>query len=482
MLRSDYLNPSDMRNQCGQAARRLEEDCQALEGVRRSIRHFAKEPELESEAFDALRQQLEDYETVIEAMRIANASDISDFQRLSGLVGNEVLDGENIFCQMENARRMKDSYQSEETAYRNRTASAQEPVLYAYYQWKARQYGQLALNSRRLYEKWREKTERFDEIAAGTGHLFTTTDGIGRLIHDGLSKIGCAFQNGAYVPDMDGEWRRQLKNAGIHLAMGYQDQGGDQNGPYLMWSRGEDAERELLRNLIHGYEEYAEYSDEEISQLLTKLDSEGCGYVAFANIIADEYRKKEEEFEQIFGFPLFLKNMDGTEYVNYNPLILDIYCASDNHNGVWALPKKRDVYDADEDFSATFGQGTSQNDRIYRFERYMAGFGIDVKIENIECGTDEVYQKCREETAQGNRIIISTCPVRLWDKDGEPAHMDGGHAMTVVGLKDDGRIEVTSWGEIYYITPEDTDYQKPEYSRTGDAYIKIQSVCFRRVE
>ena len=49
-------------------------------------------------------------------------------------------------------------------------------------------------------------------------------------------------------------------------------------------------------------------------------------------------------------------------------------------------------------------------------------------------------------------------------------------AMTVTGLMDDGRIEVSSWGEKYYITPEDSDYREPDKNRARDAYIRIQSV------
>lgn len=75
-------------------------------------------------------------------------------------------------------------------------------------------------------------------------------------------------------------------------------------------------------------------------------------------------------------------------------------------------------------------------------------------------------------------MIISTCPVRLEDKEGEPVQTDGGHAMTVTGLTDDGRIEVSSWGEKYYISPEDSDYAAPEKNRAGNAYIRIQSVQF----
>ncbi len=68
MQRGDYLNPADMRGQCAQALKRMEEDCRALETVVRSIADFAEDKEIESEAFDGLAQQLEDYETVIEAM------------------------------------------------------------------------------------------------------------------------------------------------------------------------------------------------------------------------------------------------------------------------------------------------------------------------------------------------------------------------------------------------------------------------------
>ena len=106
-------------------------------------------------------------------------------------------------------------------------------------------------------------------------------------------------------------------------------------------------------------------------------------------------------------------------------------------------------------------------------------YGFTVKMENIECTPDEIYLRCKEEIGQGKRIIISTCPVRLVDRADEPAYMDGGHAMMVTGLMDDGRIEVSSWGEKYYITPEDSDYTEPDKNRARDAYIRIQSVQFQ---
>lgn len=474
MQRNDYLNPEDIKRQCIRAAGRLEEDSQALKTIEKSIDAFAGDSKISSEAFDALKRQLEDYHIIIEAMQIAGSADAADFRSLSCSVGSEILDGGTIYGQMENALRMKESYQVYSKMHREKMKMTENAFLIVYYDWKARQYESLAENSQRLYEEWNKKARKYDEIDRKTSGLFTGSENMILLIQKG--------QEAMAVGSLDRDLRRQIMNAGIRLSMGYDDRGGDQNGPYTLWKRGVDSDRDTVRKLIHRYEEYADYSDQEIEELLMKLNSEGCGYVAFANIIVDEYRMREEEFEEIFGFPLFLENVNGDTYVNYNQLIIDLYCASDNHKKVKHVWKEYDIYDADEDFSAVNGWGTTPEDRIYRFERYMDGHGVAVKLENIECDSQEVYQKCMEETELGNKIIISTCPVRLEDEKGEIAQMDGGHAMTVTGLTDDGRIEVSSWGEKYYIQPEDPDYTDPESSSFPDAYIRIQSVRFEEVD
>ena len=51
-------------------------------------------------------------------MQIANATDMADFKVLGGGVGDEILDGETIFAQMENSLKMKESYLASEEIYR----------------------------------------------------------------------------------------------------------------------------------------------------------------------------------------------------------------------------------------------------------------------------------------------------------------------------------------------------------------------------
>ena len=43
----------------------------------------------------------------------------------------------------------------------------------------------------------------------------------------------------------------------------------------------------------------------------------------------------------------------------------------------------------------------------------------------------------------------------MYDENGNRYYIDGGHAITVTGITEDGRYIVSSWGEKYYINPSD---------------------------
>lgn len=67
------------------------------------------------------------------------------------------------------------------------------------------------------------------------------------------------------------------------------------------------------------------------------LNNVGCGYVALANSIFLEYEGRPDEFERVFGYPMF-NHGD----LNYDRLILDIYATTDLdgiNDGSDGLPK-----------------------------------------------------------------------------------------------------------------------------------------------
>ncbi len=74
-----------------------------------AVKDFLNNSELQGQAFENVRIQMEDYSMILRTMRAANCSDdISDFNTLSGSVGDEELDGaKNIGTAKEALRQKK---------------------------------------------------------------------------------------------------------------------------------------------------------------------------------------------------------------------------------------------------------------------------------------------------------------------------------------------------------------------------------------
>lgn len=214
--------------------------------------------------------------------------------------------------------------------------------------------------------------------------------------------------------------------------------GGDQGSPQNQI--GEN--REALYDIVRKY--YPDLSDAQIQDYLRKLNSEGCGYVAIINTIFRQYEGREAEFQEKFGFPMY-KNGD----LNYNELLVDFYTATDNHNQglFWS-----DRINENEDPSATTGRGTTPSDQKYRAQLYLKEKGIEVQIQTNKRVNVDNYQKL----AESGSVIINYHYGNLYDANGKVVqYIDGGHSMTVTGVTEDGRYIVSSWGEKYYIDPEE---------------------------
>lgn len=210
-----------------------------------------------------------------------------------------------------------------------------------------------------------------------------------------------------------------------------------------------------LYTVIRQY--YPDYTDKEASAFLEKLNNEGCGYVAVINTIFAAYAGRADEFEKTFGFPLYAENGD----LNYDHLLVDFYAATDNHNkDFWG----RDYIDYQEDRSKaengpdynyredTNGRGSSQYDREYRTKLYLEQKGVPVSVKtNYKVKTSNF-----RDLAENGYVVIAYRYGNLQREDGSIArYINGGHAMVVTGVTEDGRYIVSSWGEKYYIDPDE---------------------------
>ena len=215
MNENSYLNPTKIKEECDSAIQKLENDNEAIRVAENSLNTFLNDSEIKSEAFDALKFQMSDYITVLQAMRTANNSDIADFTILKSSVGDEVLIGGNILKQKAAALRQKAADEETAQEYEREANKAFWPWESRYYSWKANQYWNMAEIDQRLYLMWQEKEDRYDEIEGTTSGLFLATNAMRAAAEAGLCAINNAFQNGAYVSDRNAAWRTELANSYI---------------------------------------------------------------------------------------------------------------------------------------------------------------------------------------------------------------------------------------------------------------------------
>ena len=187
---------------------------------------------------------------------------------------------------------------------------------------------------------------------------------------------------------------------------------------------------DLLRDLR---EYFPNMSVFEAFRYFSRLNSVGCGYVALANTLFMEYANRPQDFERTFGYPMF---KDGD--LNYDRLILDIYATTDKAGF--------------NDRADGLPNGTDDDSRAHIVEHFLRDKGVDVET---EANADVTPENFREISENGGYVILGYRHGNMYDENGNRYYIDGGHAITVTGITEDGRYIVSSWGEKYYINPSD---------------------------
>lgn len=219
MKENDYLNPDSIRSQCDAAITKLLKDNAETYTVEKSLNTFVGNGQIASTAFQALKQQISDYKTVLQAMRTANQSDMEDFLTLKLRVGNQELNGAVILEQKKNALKAKKSDEKNAENYRKKARAEKTLSLQMYYTSKVASYQAMAEADQKIYNAWQEKENRYNEIEGCTNGLFTNGVAMRAAAENALNSIRGAFQNGAYVPDMNAAWRGEISSCYINRVM-----------------------------------------------------------------------------------------------------------------------------------------------------------------------------------------------------------------------------------------------------------------------
>ena len=156
--------------------------------------------------------QMEDYSMILRTMRAANCSDISDFNTLSGSVGDEELDGAKILEQQREALRQKENYENAAEEYRQLARNEDTLYLKYHYSQCEQQNLDMAFVQGLVYEAWKKKEEKYDAIDNATAKLFTTVGSMRSIAREGLEYMKKAYKNGNYDTSVRDSWRMRMQN------------------------------------------------------------------------------------------------------------------------------------------------------------------------------------------------------------------------------------------------------------------------------
>ena len=212
MSASFYLDPAEIKAQCRDAIDNLNEVSSKTINVEHKLDEFINNSELESKAFDALKQQIADYKTVLQSIRSLIKYNIGEYKTLMSSVGDKVLDGDKILKGQEYARGRIRAYEDRASRCRENAVTYAAIAVYAENQsTRASLYDHLADNHRRMLEIWEEQEQAYYDIENSTKNLFSTGDSTAEQINAALSDLGKSFRAGEFHPNLAASWRANLK-------------------------------------------------------------------------------------------------------------------------------------------------------------------------------------------------------------------------------------------------------------------------------
>jgi hypothetical protein len=182
-------------------------------------------------------------------------------------------------------------------------------------------------------------------------------------------------------------------------------------------------------------------SDKEIRAYLKDFNGYGCSYVAVSNTIFAQFEGREAEFERRFGFPMYITDSNGNKDLNFNAVIIDFYSSK-----------------------GKIGAGTSIDGKeIERmWEQYMGDHQISVNVQKITAPTPSNYAQIAEK----GEVTIIMSPLCLIREDGSKDTREGGHAVVITGVTEEGLFIVSSWGKKHYVDPK-KDANKLTYQQVA---------------
>lgn len=223
--------------------------------------------------------------------------------------------------------------------------------------------------------------------------------------------------------------------------------------------------------------------------LMSKLDSIGaCSYASASNDIISFFIDKPKQFEDLFGFPLYKKDSDGSYTINCGRLLIDMYIWANseenggklliNENGKIKFSKnafenRHKIRFSEQNYMMGVGSGRANTDQISRYLKsksskvkckikYINGTEYKkLNINQMQYVKSRVMKNLKNEGEVSLYIAKGNSKIRFIDTNTGKTFTStfdwkegGAHAVKVTEMTDTGFI-VSTWGKRCLVPFED---------------------------
>lgn len=247
--------------------------------------------------------------------------------------------------------------------------------------------------------------------------------------------------------------------------------GSYQGAPLITYTQGSDEQRKTINDVVHSY--YPTLTNSDVVGLITALKYSGCTYASATNAIFEQYKDQPQEFESTFKMPMFVSDKQGNRVYNYDGVMLDYFLSTanaensalkPNQDYTNSVPKIEGMRTEDSVIKYYQKKGTGGNSYIEKYKLYLDSKNITYENRSNEIKFDstslEDYLKESDHSVvlgitpkkdtDGNII-----PIPMYQEDGRIFQVDGGHAVNITGINQNGDFEIATWGEKYLIHADD---------------------------
>lgn len=261
------------------------------------------------------------------------------------------------------------------------------------------------------------------------------------------------------------------------------------NGEYYL----QDEDSNKLRDyLMNKYMSEYNMSYYDAWYFLSSIDNIAgvCTYASFCNNIYTSYNGKEKQFEDDFGFSMYRTKSDGSEVLNSEELLADVYLYmnlesnggklfyEDNGSvkagytvdryGQQYIDTKKQVYMESGKFISS--------DREKEKRNYLKSHNANLEYESSSIfshNSDKLKTTINEGISNNKHYILDYYDntnkkndIVMYDVNNMATSIDyfdgGGHSVYITGANDRG-VEIASWGEKYTIEWEDLENNKTNF-------------------